>query len=103
MEVTDILAKNNIDLLYTSGSFSEENLETPSKKKVTQREVDETIDEDLLERMLEWDKTRNLLKKHNRNNIIAILDGEKEMSNKMKWAFYYEFLTLKDHGFKNYE
>ena len=101
--IADILAKNNIDLLYTSGSFSEENLETPSKKKVTQREVDETIDEDLLERMLEWDKTRNLLKKHNRNNIIAILDGEKEMSNKMKWAFYYEFLTLKDHGFKNYE
>lgn len=101
--IADILAKNNIDLLYTSGSFSEENLETPSKKKVSAKEVSATITEDLLERMLEWDKTRHIMKKHNRENIIAILDGEKEMSYKMKWAFYYELLTLKDHGFKNYE
>ena len=43
------------------------------------------------------------MKKHNRENIIAILDGEKEMSHKMKWAFYYELLTLQDHGFRHYE
>ena len=101
--IADILAKNNIDLLYTSGSFSEENLETPTKKKVSAKEVNATITDDLLERMLEWDKTRHIMKKHNRENIIAILDGEKEMSNKMKWAFYYELLTLQDHGFKHYE
>ena len=73
------------------------------KKKVSAKEVNATITDDLLERMLEWDKTRHIMKKHNRENIIAILDGEKDMSNKMKWAFYYELLALQDHGFRHYE
>ena len=50
--------------------------------------------------MLEWDKTRHIMKKYNRENITAILNGDKEMSYKMKWGFYHELLKLEDHGFK---
>lgn len=101
--IADILAKNNIDLLYKSESFTVENIEVPSKKKVNSREVNAAITDDTLEKMLEWDKTRHIMKPYNRENIIAILDGEKKMSNAMKWGFYYELLKLEDHGFKRYE
>ena len=83
--------------------ITEENIETPAKKKVTRKEVNAAITDDTLERMLEWDKTRHIMKDYNRENIRAILDGEKEMSNPMKWGFYYELLKLEDHGFKRYE
>jgi hypothetical protein len=61
--IADILAKNNIDLLYKSESFTEENIETPAKKKVTRKEVNAAITDDTLERMLEWDKTRHIMKR----------------------------------------
>jgi hypothetical protein len=53
-----------------------------------------------MERMLEWDETRHILKADTRENMISILNGERDMSYKMKWGFYYELIKLIDHGFK---
>lgn len=98
--IADILAKNNIDLLYQSNSYTQEQIDTPKTKKISNKELNDLITEDLMERMLEWDETRHILKAYTRENMISILNGERDISYKMKWGFYYELIKLIDHGFK---
>ena len=84
--IADILAKYNIDLLYQSNSYAEEQLEVPAIKNISQIEVSNLITEELLEQMLAWDETRHILKSYTRKNIESIIYGDKEMSNRMKWG-----------------
>jgi hypothetical protein len=99
--IADILAKNNIDLLYQSGSFAEVNiLDAPKSKKINRWDIAKILTDDLLERMLEWDSTHHLLQSHTRDNINKVLDGTMNISVRMEYGFYYELLKLEDHGFK---
>ena len=102
--IIDILAKNNVDLLYQADAFAKEEAEqvvqTPSKKKITNRELNLLMTDKLLRKMRDWDKTHHVLKGHVYNYLDQVVCGEIEMSFKMKWSFYYGLENMKARGFK---
>lgn len=103
-QIVDILSKNNIDLLYQADAFVEEETEqivqVPTKKKITNREVNLLMTDELLLKMRNWDKTHHVLKDYVYDNLDKVLCGETEMTFKMKWSFYYGYENMKARGFK---
>ena len=103
-QIVDILSKNNIDLLYQADAFVEEEVEqavqVPSKKKMTNRELNLLMTDDLLRKMRNWDKTHHVLKDYVYDNLEKVIRGDVEMSYSMKWSFYYGLENMKARGFK---
>jgi len=103
-QIIDILSKNNIDLLYQADAFVEEEAEQqvqiPSKKKVTNWELNQLMTDELLRKMRNWDKTHHVLKDYVYDNLDKVVCGEIEMSFKMKWSFFYGLENMKARGFK---
>ena len=103
-QIIDILSKNNIDLLYQADAFVEEEakqeVQIPTKKKITNRELNLLMTEDLLRKMRNWDRTHHALKDYVYDNLNKVVNGEIEMSFKMKWSFYYGLENMKARGFK---
>jgi len=103
-QIIDILSKNNIDLLYQADAFVEEEAEqqvqVPSKKKITNRELNLLMTDDLLHKMRDWDKTHHVLRDYVYDNLDKVVCGEIEMSFKMKWSFFYGLENMKARGFK---
>ena len=101
--IIDILAKNNIDLLYQADAFVEEEAEqtvqTPTKKKITNRELYLLMTDEMLLKMRNWDKTHHVLKDYVYDNLDKVVCGEIEMSIKMKWSFFYGLENMKARGF----
>lgn len=102
--IVDILAKNNIDLLYQADAFVEEETEqivqVPTKKKISNWELNELMTDDLLRKMRNWDRTHHVLKDYVYDYLDKVVRGEIEMSVKMKWSFFYGFENMKARGFK---
>lgn len=103
-QIIDILAKNNIDLLYQADAFVEEEVEqevqVPTKKKMTNRELNLLMTDDLLLKMRNWDRTHHVLKDYVYDNLDKVVCGEIEMSFKMKWSFFYGLENMKARGFR---
>ena len=103
-QIIDILSKNNIDLLYQADAFVEEETEqqvqVPTKKKITNRELNLLMTDDLLLKMRNWDKTHHVLKDYVYDNLDKVVCGEVEMSVRMKWSFFYGLENMKARGFK---
>ena len=102
--IIDILAKNNVDLLYEADAFAKEEAEQvvqiPSKKKITNRELNLLMTDKMLRKMRDWDKTHHVLKDYVYDNLDKVVRGEVEMSYKMKWSFFYGLENMKARGFK---
>lgn len=103
-QIVDILSKNNIDLLYQADAFVEEETEqavqVPTKKKMTNRELNLVMTDELLLKMRNWDKTHHVLKDYVYENLDKVVCGEIEMSVRMKWSFFYGLENMKARGFK---
>jgi hypothetical protein len=103
-QIIDILSKNNIDLLYQADAFAEEEAEqqvqVPTKKKISNREVNLLMTDELLRKMRDWDRTHHVLRDYVYDNLDKVVCGEIEMSFKMKWSFYYGLENMKARGFK---
>jgi len=103
-QIIDILSKNNIDLLYQADAFVEEEakleVQVPSKKKITNRELNLLMTDELLLKMRDWDRTHHVLKDYVYDNLNKVVCGEIEMSFKMKWSFFYGLENMKARGFK---
>ena len=103
-QIVDILSKNNIDLLYQADAFVEEEVEqtvqVPTRKKMTNREVNLLMTDELLLKMRNWDRTHHVLRDYVYDNLDKVVCGEIEMSFKMKWSFYYGLENMKTRGFK---
>lgn len=103
-QIIDILSKNNIDLLYQADAFVEEEVEqtvqVPTKKMMTNRELNLLMTDDLLLKMRNWDRTHHVLRDYVYDNLDKVVCGEIEMSFKMKWSFYYGLENMKARGFK---
>ncbi len=103
-QIIDILSKNNIDLLYEADAFAKEEAEVevqvPTKKKMTNRELNLLMTDELLLKMRNWDRTHHVLRDYVYENLEKVLNGEIEMSVKMKWSFYYGLENMKARGFK---
>ncbi len=103
-QIIDILSKNNIDLLYQADAFvedeAEQQVQIPLKKKITNRELNLLMTDDLLHKMRDWDKTHHVLRDYVYDNLDKVVCGEIEMSFKMKWSFFYGLENMKVRGFK---
>lgn len=101
--IIDILAKNNIDLLYQADAFVEENnddVQTPTRKSIKLSELNLLMTDDLLKKMLDWDKTHHVLKDYVYDNLEKAVCGLIDVSVKMKYSFYHGYENMKARGFK---
>lgn len=103
-QIVDILAKNNIDLLYQADAFVEEEdeqtVQVPTRKKISYRELDLILTDEMLLKMRNWDRTHHVLKSYIYDYLDQVVCGEIEMSSKMKWAFFHGLENMKARGFK---
>lgn len=101
--IIDILSKNNIDLLYQSDAFVEEEseqlIQTPTKKKIKPKEIDMILTSDVLKKMLEWDSKHNYLEQYVYDNLYNVVNGISSMSFRMKFSFYHWYERMKARGF----
>ncbi len=101
--IIDILAKNNIDLLYQADAFVEENnddVQTPTRKSIKLSELNLLMTDDLLKKMLDWDRTHHVLKDYVYDNLDKAVRGLIDVSVKMKYSFYHGYENMKARGFK---
>ena len=103
-QIVDILSQNNIDLLYQADAFVEDEagqaVQIPTKKKMTNKELDILMTDELLLKMRNWDKTHHVLRDYVYDLLDKVVSGDLEMSIKMKWSFYYGYENMKARGFK---
>lgn len=102
-QIVDILSKNNIDLLYQADAFVEEEVEqevqVPTKKKISYRELDLILTDEMLRKMRNWDRTHHVLRSYIYDYLDQVVCGDIEMSSKMKWAFFHGLENMKARGF----
>ncbi len=101
MVIADLLSKNNIDLLYESGSFTEENLQTPKRTTIDFKEAKRLLSApDMIQQMLEFNQTRNYLKEYQRKQLQSAVDGLDTISRKAIIGLAHCYYDLIAKGFK---
>ena len=56
---------------------------------------------ELIQQMVDWDRRRRVLDDWKWKVMKDVVDGKKELTDRMKYAFYLNLQTLKKRGFPN--
>jgi hypothetical protein len=64
----------------------------------TEKKIDITLD--LVQKMVDWDKRRHILEDWKWRAMYDVVSGKKELTDRMKNAFRFNYEKLKRAGFK---
>ncbi|GHT63879.1 hypothetical protein AGMMS50239_20600 [Bacteroidia bacterium] len=84
-----------IDLLAEADELAEQTKTEEATTTTTDHEV--TIE--LVQKMVDWDKRRHILKDWQWNVMNDIVSGEKALNDRLAWGCKQNLKTLKQHGF----
>ena len=95
MPIFDLVFQHNPELL-------EEADELTVKDNVLYEETKQTTSEitlELIQKMVDWDKRKRVLEDWKWKTMQEVLDGRREMTDRIKYAFYLNLEKLKKNGF----
>lgn len=95
MAVFDIVCQHNIDLL----SEADELTEQPQEEVVKTTTDDHGITIELIQKMVDWDKRRHILKDWQWNVMNDIASGKKPLNDRLVWGCKKNLELLKKRGF----
>lgn len=95
MTIFDIVCQHNMDLLLEAEKLTEETQEEAVKIKTD----DHGITVELIQKMVDWDKRRRILKDWQWNVMNDILLGKKTLNSSLAWGCRKNLELLKKHGF----
>jgi hypothetical protein len=96
--VFDIVCQHNIELLEEADKLAAEEQATTEITQQTNSKLPE-ITLDLIHKMVEFDRRTRILEDWKWKVMQEVLDGRKELTDRMKYAFYLNLEKLKKHGF----
>ncbi len=88
----------NPELLEEADDLAAKDSE-PNMPKVPVETEDITLE--LIQQMVDWDKRKRVLDDWKWKVMKDVVDGRKPLSDRMKYAFYFNLQTLKKNGFPN--
>jgi hypothetical protein len=98
MTIYEIVCENNIELLAEADELTEqEKAERSAETETANTEHGITIE--LLQKMVDWDKRRRILKDWQWNVMNDIVSGKKPLNDRLAWGCKQNLKTLKQHGF----
>ena len=97
MAIFEIICQHNVDLLSEADELTEQPQEKISK--VEEETTDHGITIELVQKMVDWDKRRRILKDWQWNVMNDILLGKKTLNNSLAWGCRKNLELLKKHGF----
>ncbi|MDR2915537.1 MAG: AIPR family protein [Tannerella sp.] len=95
MAIFDIVCQHNIDLL----SEADELTEQPQEKVLKTTADDHGITIELIQKMVDWDKRRHILKDWQWNVMNDIASGKKPLNDRLAWGCKKNLELLKKRGF----
>lgn len=95
MAIFDIVCQHNIDLL----SEADELTEQPQGEEIKTTTDDHGITIELIQKMVDWDKRRHILKDWQWNVMNDIASGKKLLNDRLAWGCKKNLELLKKRGF----
>lgn len=95
MAIFDIVCQHNIDLL----SEADELTEQPQGEEIKTTTDDHGITIELIQKMVDWDKRRHILKDWQWNVMNDIASGKKLLNERLAWGCKKNLELLKKRGF----
>lgn len=96
MTIYETVCEHNIDLLAEADELTEQTKEDTATETITS---DHGITIELVQKMVDWDKRRHILKDWQWNVMNDIVSGKKPLNDRLAWGCKQNLKTLKQHGF----
>ena len=94
--------QHNPELLEEADELAAKDQESGAQHKLVSPISESTeITLELIQQMVDWDKRRRVLDDWKWKVMKDVVDGKKEFTDRMKYAFYLNLQTLKKKGFPN--
>lgn len=99
MKIYEIVCENNIELLAEADELTEQEKTEQTAKTGNAATADHGITVELVQKMVDWDKRRHILKEWQWNVMNDIISGKKTLNDRLAWGCKQNLKTLKQHGF----
>lgn len=100
--IYEIVWQHNPELLEEADELAAKDQESGTQHKLVSPISESTeITLELIQQMVDWDKRRRVLDDWKWKVMKDVVDGKKEFTDRMKYAFYLNLQTLKKKGFPN--
>lgn len=96
MYLFEIVCKHNIELLEEADSLAQSEPTDTTPQSSTTDEM--TLE--LIQRMVDWDRRKRILEDWKWNVMNDVVQGRKQLTDRMKYTFYLNLEKLKKHGFE---
>lgn len=98
--IYEIVCQHNIDLLEEADKLAEADRKNiKGEKGIENNSSSSVITIELVQRMVDWDKRRHILENWKWKTMNDVIDGKKELNERLKYAFSLNLEMLKKHGF----
>lgn len=99
MNIYEIVCENNIELLSEADELSEQEQEEHPLKQSSNIEAEMNIE--LIQKMVDWDKRRRILKDWQWKLMNDIVSGKKMLNERLAWGCKQNLKILKQRGFES--
>lgn len=102
IDIRDKVAQENIDILYMSDSFSEEDTEiiqTPTLYKSTRTQKVKFMTDGILRKLWEFEKTHHMLPHYQDEQLMKYCTGRIELTFNMKLSLFLSMCDIQNKGF----
>lgn len=96
MYLFEIVCKHNIELLEEADTIAKSEANAITTQSSTSGEM--TLE--LIQRMVDWDRRKRILEDWKWNVMNDVVQGRKQLTDRMKYTFYLNLEKLKKHGFE---
>lgn len=100
INVYDIVCEKNIDLLFEADKLALEDARDKQERNTSSANHDNIdITVELIQKMVEWDRRRRILKDWQWKVMDEIVKGKRSLDERLKRGVYMNYVTLKKRGF----
>ena len=98
INIYNIVCEKNIELLFEADKLASEDDKAPSAGHASSTDND-NITIELVQKMVEWDRRRRVLKDWQWKVMDEIANGKRPLDERMKRGMYMNYITFKKRGF----
>ena len=100
INIYNIVCEKNIELLFEADKLASEDDKAHSASHAPSTDYDnDNITIELVQKMVEWDRRRRVLKDWQWKVMDEIANGKRPLGERMKRGMYMNYITLKKRGF----
>mgnify|MGYP006889823517 FL=1 len=99
MNIYETVCENNIELLAEADELTEQEKAELTTKTENDANINNGITIELIQKMVDWDKRRRILKDWQWNVMNDIASGKKLLNERLAWGCKQNLKILKQHGF----